>query len=145
MPTAEKFSAKEAAIQIGTDARTLRKFIRQGKDLPISPVGQGNRYEFTAKEIKALKKLFIAWGGGKTQEKPAKKKGKTIDEEILDLGGVENPEDGSDPQDEIDLTTEEVDLDDNGDPVIIDEDDDEGAFPTDDDIEEIDLEDEDLD
>lgn len=56
-----KLSAKEAAKEIGTDARTLRKFIRGAKNLPIAPVGQGARYEFTPKEVKALKKAFISW------------------------------------------------------------------------------------
>jgi hypothetical protein len=116
MPETKKYSAKEAAAQIGTDARTLRKFIRGGKDLPISPVGQGNRYEFTAKEIKALKKLFTATTPAKTEapatpakKAPAKKKGKK------DLADEINE------QDAIDRTTEEVDLDDDDQPVDLDE------------------------
>lgn len=113
MTTAEKFSAKEAAAQIGTDARTLRKFIRQGKDLPIAPVGQGNRYEFTAKEIKALKKQFLAWGGGKVEEAtPAKKekKGKATEAPTIEELN-EALEDGPLSEDEIDEVLE-VELED---------------------------------
>lgn len=54
------YSAKEAAIQLGTDARTLRKFLRS-KQSPIDPVGQGARYTFTAKDIKKLRKAFDKW------------------------------------------------------------------------------------
>jgi hypothetical protein len=111
--TAQKFSAKEAAIKLGTDARTLRKFIRSSND--FDAVGQGNRYEFTAKELKTLEKKFKG-----AETKPAKKTKKKIEAPIED-------------QDAIDRTTEEVDLDDDDEPVILD-----------DDIEEIDLEDEDL-
>lgn len=64
MIVATKLSAKEAAREIGTDARTLRKFIRSAKDLPIEPVGQGARYEFTKQEVKTLKKAFVTWSNG---------------------------------------------------------------------------------
>ena len=131
----EKFSAKEAAIQLGTDARTLRKFIRSApKGLSIDPVGQGNRYEFTAKDIKSMKKAFTAWGGKKVEtpkdEAPPKKKGKKskdkIDESIQE-------------QDEVDRTTEEVDLDDDDMPVDLSD-----LDPSDDDLEDIELEEVDL-
>lgn len=134
MSTAEKFSAKEAAIQLGTDARTLRKFIRSSDQ--FDSVGQGNRYEFTKSEIKALKKAFSAWANG-SKKKATATTSEKINEDI-------------DEQDEVDATTEEVDLDDEGDPVEIDDqpDDvyelDELTGPEDEDLEEIDLEDEDL-
>lgn len=82
---ATKLSAKEAAKAIGTDARTLRKFIRSDNS-GFDACGQGNRYEFNSNEVKALKKAFVAWAGGttktekpteaKTEKAPAKKKGK---------------------------------------------------------------------
>ena len=137
MATTEKFSAKEAAIQIGTDARTLRKFIRGAKDLPIEPVGQGNRYEFTKVEIKALKKAFLAWGGGKSPKVSDKKKTKDKDpimdmtQEELDALG-----DAIGDQDEIDRTIEEVDLDADDEPAL------EDLEPTDEDLE---LDEDDLD
>jgi hypothetical protein len=100
-----KLSAKEAAAELGTDARTLRKFIRGAKNLPISPVGQGARYEFTPKEVKSLKKAFLAWSSG------SKTKTKSIDDQIIDLGGVENPEDGGDLTEEPEITEEDLDED----------------------------------
>lgn len=111
MATAVKLSAKEAAAQIGTDARTLRKFIRSEKaNLPIDPCGQGNRYEFTSAEVKALKKQFIAWSGGTTKTEapapPAAKKGKKskAKAEVPDMTH-EDP----DEVEEIDLTDDDLD------------------------------------
>lgn len=130
MATAEKFSAKEAAIQLGTDARTLRKFIRSSDD--FDAVGQGNRYEFTSKEIKAMKKKFDAWSGKKSKVNGTKVT-KPKDEELDIDADVE-------AQDEIDATTEEVDLDDDDEPAL------EDLEPSDEDIEEeIELTDDDLD
>ena len=112
----QKLSAKEAAAELGTDARTLRKFLRS-KSSPIEPVGQGNRYEFTSKEVKTLKKAFLSWGAGA-------KKATGITIEGTNAKGkrviVADPED-IDIQDEIDRTTEEVDLDDDGEPVDLDD------------------------
>lgn len=112
---AQKFSAKEAAAELGTDARTLRKFLRS-KQSPLEPVGQGNRYEFDSKEMKALKKAFVAWSAGSKAktEKPAKKKTKSIDDMTTEerdayakyLGEVEEgrphaQDDDESPEDEI--------------------------------------------
>lgn len=126
MATAEKFSAKQAAIQLGTDARTLRKFIRASDD--FDSVGQGNRYEFTSKEIKAMKKKFDAW----SSKKPAKVNGTKVKDEVLDADIEE--------QDEIDRTTEEVDLDADDEPALEDLDPSDEDIEIEDEIEEIDLE-----
>lgn len=91
----ELLSAKEAAIELGTDARTLRKFLRKRDGL----VGQGQRWGIDPSEIDALKKAFNA--GHKapkaktekesTQEKPVKKPKKSAavappdDEEEIDF------------------------------------------------------------
>lgn len=72
MATAEKISAKAAAIEIGTDARTLRKFLRSDSST-FEPCGQGNRYEFTKSQMKKLAKEFAAWGGGKSTPKKGTK------------------------------------------------------------------------
>ena len=84
----EPLSAKEAATELGTDARTLRKFLRKRNGL----VGQGQRWAIDRKDIKALKKEFDAWAKGKPEakaddggkpEKPAKEKSlPKTDEEI---------------------------------------------------------------
>lgn len=67
-----KLSAKEAATQLGTDARTLRKFLRKRSGL----VGQGNRWEIDPKEIKGLKKEFEAYLKGTDEAKAARAEAK---------------------------------------------------------------------
>lgn len=61
-------SAKEAAAALGTDARTLRKFLRKRSGL----VGQGNRWEIDPGEMKTLKKEFDAYVSGQKAEKAEK-------------------------------------------------------------------------
>jgi hypothetical protein len=66
-------SAKEAAARIGTDARTLRKFLRKKNGL----VGQGNRWAIDVNDVDALKAEFNAWAKGNkaaADEKKAKAK-----------------------------------------------------------------------
>jgi hypothetical protein len=92
MNMAEKISAKQAAIEVGTDARTLRKFLRSDAS-PFDAVGQGNRYEFTKGEVKKLKKLFLAWGNG------SKKQAKVIEEDPTEEEPEEAYED-ADPDEE---------------------------------------------
>lgn len=58
--TEEPISAKGAARIIGTDARTLRKFLRSDA-WPYDPVGQGHRYEFTPDDMPRLQRGFEAW------------------------------------------------------------------------------------
>lgn len=82
MATAEKISAKAAAIELGTDARTLRKFLRSDKST-FEPCGQGNRYEFTAKQLKKLKTEFASWSAGSKSETSSKKKSKPKDGDTL--------------------------------------------------------------
>ena len=81
----EPLSAKEAATELGTDARTLRKFLRKKNGL----VGQGQRWAIDRKDLKALKKEFDAWASGAAASKADKAtketKGKTTpvpDDEI---------------------------------------------------------------
>lgn len=141
MAAAEKLSAKEAAIEVGTDPRTLRKFLRS-EDCPFDPVGQGNRYQFTKGEVKKLKKLFIEWSGG-TSKKKATKAEKVIEaDDEEDVEEIDLDDDIED-QDEVDATTEEVDLDDDDLPVELDEvtdlEDLEG--PDDEDLDDIEIED----
>ena len=63
---AATLSTKEVAEQLGTDARTLRKFLRHetteaggtiGEDTP----GKGGRYSLEARSVKGLQKRFDAW------------------------------------------------------------------------------------
>lgn len=55
-PSDGKLSAKEAATAIGTDARTLRKFLRK----KAGKVGQGNRWLIDPDDLDDLKQEFEA-------------------------------------------------------------------------------------
>jgi len=70
---AEEFkSAKETARRLGTDARTLRKFLRSS-DSPFEAVGQGGRYNFDDDDVEVLKEAFNGYLRKKrTAQKPQK-------------------------------------------------------------------------
>lgn len=72
---ATSLSAKEVAQELGTDARTVRKFLRK----TYGNIGQGNRWNIQRKEIAQLKKQFQEW------QKPIELKEKTTKAEIVDL------------------------------------------------------------
>lgn len=57
---AEELSAKEAARELGVDARTFRKFMRATLAKEDQP-GQGNRYHISSKDMKKLRKRFEEW------------------------------------------------------------------------------------
>lgn len=72
---AKTLTVKEAAQQIGTDARTLRKFLRHevteaggkvGEDTP----GKGGRYSLEAKQMRGLQSRFEAWVEAKQHPTP---------------------------------------------------------------------------
>lgn len=56
---AEPLSAKGLAVELGTDARTVRKFLRAH----YGNVGQGHRWNIEAnkKQLASLKKAFDDW------------------------------------------------------------------------------------
>jgi len=98
-PTEERemhmaLSAKEAAIELGTDARTFRKFMRAITPKEDQP-GQGNRYAIEEKDLKKLRKQFSDWAKPKatsTEEKvktngtgTKTKKTKKAAEEVVDI------------------------------------------------------------
>lgn len=116
MTTDEKLSAKEVARELGTDARTLRKFFRSGQS-PVDPVGQGGRYGIDPKDMKKLRKKFDAWANKKPSTTKAKKDlpddlpddFTTVEDEVeeVDLDGLEGPSD--DDLEFIDLELDEED------------------------------------
>lgn len=75
----DMLTAKAAATKLGTDGRTLRKFLRKKH----GTVGQGQRWEIDANDIDALKTEFEAWskGGKSTGEKKASTKKPKADAE----------------------------------------------------------------
>lgn len=54
-------SASQAAYELGTDAKTLRRFLRQ--DVTYNNAGSGGRYSFESADIPALKAKFETWQG----------------------------------------------------------------------------------
>jgi len=54
------FSAKDAAAELGTDGRTLRRFLRTA-DSGFTPVGSGGSYSFTTADMPKLRTAFSKW------------------------------------------------------------------------------------
>lgn len=52
---------------MGTDPRTLRKFLRS--DESISNAGKGGRYRFTRGDVKSMSKRFAKWEADHTRAK----------------------------------------------------------------------------
>lgn len=51
---------KEFAAKVGSDGRTVRKFLRSKEGLDIK-VGKGHRWAIEAKQVKSLTTRFNAW------------------------------------------------------------------------------------
>lgn len=97
----ETLSAKEAAAELGTDARTLRKFLRSKAQDVVEPVGQGKRYALTKGDVKKLKKKFEQWSESGSRKQ---KEDEEFEEAIDDIPEVDfdEDEDGmSDIEDEL--------------------------------------------
>lgn len=65
----ETYTAKQIALRCGTDPKTMRKFFRS-KNSTVEPVGQGGRYEFSARDFPKIQREFYAWRK-KTAERTA--------------------------------------------------------------------------
>ncbi len=98
---AETLSAKQAARELGIDARTFRKFMRATTPKEEQP-GQGNRYAIDASDIKALKKAYSEWTKPKQTEVPTPKKSKKSKAKTIEV------EEGDD---EDLILDEDIDLD----------------------------------
>jgi predicted transcriptional regulator len=60
-------SAKELAEKLGTDGRTVRKFLRSdAKKHGTETPGKGGRYQIKAGQVKSLQKRFDAWDAART-------------------------------------------------------------------------------
>lgn len=79
---AETLSAKEAARELGTDARTFRKFMRATTSKEDQP-GQGNRYAIPKTRIKKLKTAFDEWNKPKPKVVPLADEDE-LDEDLVD-------------------------------------------------------------
>jgi hypothetical protein len=58
---------KELATQIGTDPKTVRKFLRSTEGLDRK-VGKGHRWSIEAKQVKGLKSRFGKWDAARREE-----------------------------------------------------------------------------
>lgn len=73
-------TTREVAEELGTDPRTLRKFLRD--DSTIENAGKGNRYEFRRNQLKSLKKGFTAWSKTRQAEAKAKAEKKATEDQV---------------------------------------------------------------
>jgi hypothetical protein len=82
-------SAKETARELGTNPRTLRKFLRSITPKDEQP-GQGNRWSVETKQLKKLKKQFADWQKPKADPSTNGAKSKTdavidSEDELIDV------------------------------------------------------------
>jgi hypothetical protein len=61
---------RTAAIRLGTDSKTLRRFLRSPAST-FEAVGSGGRYEFQERDIQTLSREFAKWNSTQVQ-RPAK-------------------------------------------------------------------------
>lgn len=68
---ATTLTTTEVAAELGTDPRTLRKFLRDSRGEGKAVVGKGARYSFEKREIRSLKSQFGKWLAAREAEKAA--------------------------------------------------------------------------
>jgi hypothetical protein len=75
----ETYGAKQVATRIGTDPKTLRKFLRSAAS-PYESVGQGGRYDFPVEDLPEIDKAFHKWHnrGAKKSSTPTKRTVKRV-------------------------------------------------------------------
>lgn len=83
----------EVATEFGTDARTLRKFLRspQGTD---STVGKGARWSIEKRDLRSLRKRFENWSAAQEARKVQAAQAPVEVEEIIetDFDSLDAPE-----------------------------------------------------
>lgn len=121
LPKRETYTAKQIATRCGTDPKTMRKFFRSPNST-TSPVGQGGRYEFDAKDVPTIMREFAAWRKKATTRQQTKSEPKPVltvslePEDDISLSrvadAIERAQD-EEPTDEeiLALEAEELDLD----------------------------------
>lgn len=65
--------SRAVADHLGTDPKTLRRFIRSDA-CPFAAVGAGGRYDFTADQVTAMAEAFKVWTFGTDAPKAPKPK-----------------------------------------------------------------------
>lgn len=74
------YTASEAATELGTDGKTLRRFLRQ--DPTYKNAGSGGRYEFRTGDMPQLTEKFAEW---QNRPKSSKSSGVTLIEDAPGL------------------------------------------------------------
>ena len=118
LPERETYTPKQVAARIGTDAKTLRKFLRSEAST-VEAVGQGGRYEFDADAMATIETEFTAWKNNKPVRAPRGTKKATSsrqapvnaevieeDDEVLEL---DDEEPSDEELEELDEELEELD------------------------------------
>jgi hypothetical protein len=104
-------TTKDLADELGTDGKTLRKFLRSHLPKDSQP-GQGGRYSFEKKDLASLKKAWLKWSEKRDAEdtkKPTDKK--TKPEKTPKEKAVEEVDD-DEPTDEALEEIDDADLED---------------------------------
>lgn len=80
--SSKELSTKEIAEKLGTDPRTLRKFLRS-KQSGVEAVGQGKRYTISQRSVKSLATKFEKWSKeAKPEQEPLPPEAETEEEEL---------------------------------------------------------------
>jgi hypothetical protein len=93
---AAALSAKDLAEKLGTDAKTVRRFLRKRE----MGVGQGNRYEIDPKSVNRLKKDFGRWTAEEAEKKARREaeKARKVDTKAETVEEVEVTETDDQPE-----------------------------------------------
>lgn len=85
----------EVATEFGTDARTLRKFLRspQGTD---STVGKGARWSIEKRDLRSLRKRFENWSAAQEARKVQAAEAALDTDEVPETDFDDNPLDSLD-------------------------------------------------
>lgn len=91
----ETLAAKQVATILGTEAKTLRQFLRSDAST-FEAVGSGGRYEFTKGDVDNIKKEFDAWKSAHasrgSKRGPNKKTDAPKADEIVEVEEIEELE-----------------------------------------------------
>ena len=94
---AQPMTTREVADKIGTDPKTLRRFLRTPQST-FPAAGQGGRYSFVQKDMGLLKKKFTAWQKAEVAAREARAAAKVKKEAKAEAAPVKGSGKGEAPQ-----------------------------------------------
>lgn len=100
----DALAAKQVATLLGTEAKTLRQFLRSDAST-FEAVGSGGRYEFTEADVPKIKTEFEAWKSAHASRGTKRTKDSTPDvvDEVEEVEEIEELEELDDEVDDDDL------------------------------------------